>query len=95
MPLEFIANDSIPKIKRTSKLDKSSDWQALVEILDKGLPSGKSVAISFSDATLRLFKNDAAKTTQAFVLRLRKEFRYRYRIRLIRGRIFVSRLEKK
>lgn len=94
MPVELIASDVVPKIKRQSKIQKSQDYQDLVKALNQGIPSGKTIKLSFSPETKRLFKGDERKTAQAFVLKLRADYK-NYRVRLIDGVVYVSKLEAK
>jgi hypothetical protein len=95
MPLKFISDAEVPKAKRKSKIESSADYQDLVKVLTQGLPTGKTVTVEFSPATLKLFKGDAERAAKAFVLRLRDEYGERYRIRLVGGHLYISTKEKK
>ena len=92
MPIDFLAVDYIPKSRRASKIEKSPDWTELQAAIQKGLPSGKAIRVTFSEDTKKIFKKEE-KAAQAFIVRLRSEYK-NLRSRLIGGQIFVSTLEK-
>jgi len=94
MPIEYIASDEMPKTTRKSKIEKSPDWTELIKALGQGFPTGKTIKLTFSDATRKLFKNDDKRVAQAFVLRLRRDYSDRYKVRLIEGQVYISKLEK-
>ena len=81
MPVSIVPISDL--LSRRSKITKTTEWTELEQVLAKGLQKDSAVKITFSPETVQLFKNDVKKTAVAFVMRLRKQYGNKYRIRLV------------